>query len=66
MSDGLCPIDEYDSEVEMILPLIGKSDNYIALAQGIATVFNDMFNCKFNAKRFYDCAKKIAKRIADS
>ena len=54
-----CPIDEYNQEVEMILPALRSAKNEHELAQTMASIFKSQFGQEFSAEMFDVCAKNI-------
>lgn len=59
----LCPIDEYNTEVEMILQIVSKTTNYNSLANGLKLIFEEMFAENFQKNIFINCAKNIIEKI---
>ena len=59
----ICPIDEYDPEVAMILAILKKDLSYIELSKNISEIFSQMFGNFFSEKLFYNCAKKILEQL---
>ena len=59
------PDDEYEMEIGSIITLINKVDSVTDLAEGIAIIFTEAFDCRFseteclsNAQRIWDELKK--------
>ena len=57
-----CPTDEYDIEIERILPEIESAETEKVLAEKMANILNEMFDEKFSAKKFVKCAENIMKK----
>lgn len=59
----LSPIDEYNTEVEMILEKVSKNTDYKKLVNDIKLIFEEIFAENFPKNTFINCAKNIIEKI---
>lgn len=58
----MCPIDECDQEVEMIVPALRSCKDERVLAEKMANIFKLQFDEDFSSEIFDACSKNILKK----